>query len=63
MVVVEESDSAAGGFEQISVLVFASVDGFGVEAGLAATSMKLMPRGVPATGDGGAFGAGRGLAS
>jgi hypothetical protein len=35
VVVVEESYPTACGFEQISVLVFAAVDGFGVEAGLA----------------------------
>ncbi len=36
LVVVIESDAAAGGFEQVLVLVFAAVDGLGVEAGLAA---------------------------
>ena len=34
VVVVVEGDAAAGGFEQVSVLVLASVDGAGVEAGL-----------------------------
>jgi hypothetical protein len=35
VVVVEESYSAACGFEQIPILVFATIDGFGIEAGLA----------------------------
>ncbi len=35
VIVVEESYAAACGFEEISVFVFATVDGFGVEAGLA----------------------------
>ena len=34
VVVVVEGDSAAGGFEKIFILVLASVDGAGVEAGL-----------------------------
>ena len=35
VVVVVEGDSAAGGFEEVFVLVLASVDGAGVEAGAA----------------------------
>jgi len=35
VIVVVEGDSAAGGFEEILVLELASVDGLGVEAGLA----------------------------
>ncbi len=34
VVVIIEGDAAAGGFEEILVLVFAAEDGFGVEAGL-----------------------------
>ena len=34
MVVVEEGDAAASGFEQIFILVLAAEDGFGVQAGL-----------------------------
>ena len=63
MIVVEESYSAACGFEEISVFAFTTVDGFGVKPDWRATSMKLMPREVPATGDGGPLGARRGLAS
>ena len=36
VVVVVEGDAAAGGFEQVLVLVLAAEDGFGVEAGLLA---------------------------
>src|SRR6266850_5638563 len=35
LVVIVESDAAAGGFEKIFVLVLAAVNGFGVQAGFA----------------------------